>query len=957
MRMLVLFLGCISLTSFTFSQVPASVPPPPLKLLHLKPKHASLVTTSSEELEWQGNLEEAGEKFTTSIHSGVDVVRYRESNQTITGTLTLVDPNIPIKCSLGFTDGKLHSSERFHHKNGSITLGNGWLYGEYEIKNIKVGPPPPPFTYSGFEERIGRLFRISSLIETRPPLLAWLADRSSYYFDGKTDGLQSTHAHNGSKIAEGNYSNGTMNGLWEFWDESGHLVEAGTYANGVKSGLWRMWSADGEKLEEGEFEDGKRNGPWTEVFDKDGKAEGKGVYINGFKSGLWVYHFVGSELLKEEINYTEGYRDGFYRKWNAGNSKPTLGMEGNYTKGRKVGFWVGYYQNGQRLSEENYIKGKVQGMSYEWYENGQKKIESNHKDGSRDGLWTYWYENGQKQAEGNYTKGSKYHGLWTRWYENGQKRDEGIYDNGKKSGLWTDWLENGHKRIEAHYIDGELTNRSFWYENGQKESQSFYGDGIISTSWYENGHKKSEGKSVDYDGSRWFRPFGLWTYWHESGQKKSEGNYTTGTRRSGLWTHWHENGQKKEEGNYTNGKRNGVWKSYNYIGPNASISTHVETIWENGIAYDGLHRSWHENGTLKEEGNYTKGQKHGNWETWGSDGKKLVQEKWNSGKLSSSFVALEDTNNSGILTEWHYSKRKRAEGNFTDGVKSGYWKTWSIYGRQLKGGRYLDGLRVGFWEDAWGENLREISYLDQNITHERDSWQEFLVQVFEGVVHGTVTYWSFENRKEREDNFRMGILLHTKQWVEGQLSRETFFNKLGDGSMERAVSYYPNGQKASESQYNLGVKVSFTSWYENGQKQMEGNKSKGSMQHGLWTYWYENGQKKEESNWREGNKDGLATEWYENGQKKNQVLMRNNDVVNGNVWLPDGETCSVSDLKNGTGVLIFYDNDGTEVSRRKYKDGKREELETQWHDNGRTPPRLPEWLKNRMKKSEGEHTQ
>ena len=49
--------------------------------------------------------------------------------------------------------------------------------------------------------------------------------------------------------------------------------------------------------------------------------------------------------------------------------------------------------------------------------------------------------------------------------------------------------------------------------------------------------------------------------------------------------------------------------------------------------------------------------------------------------------------------------------------------------------------------------------------------------------------------------------------------------------------------------------------------------------------------------------------------------MRNNELVDGNAWLPDGESCSVSDLKNGNGVLVVYDNDGTEVSRRRYKDG------------------------------------
>ena len=58
-------------------------------------------------------------------------------------------------------------------------------------------------------------------------------------------------------------------------------------------------------------------------------------------------------------------------------------------------------------------------------------------------------------------------------------------------------------------------------------------------------------------------------------------------------------------------------------GPNSSISTYVETIWENGNLFEGFLRSWHENGALKEEGNYTQGKKNGDWETGG-----LMEINW-----------------------------------------------------------------------------------------------------------------------------------------------------------------------------------------------------------------------------------------------------------------------------------------------------------------------------------------
>ena len=82
-----------------------------------------------------------------------------------------------------------------------------------------------------------------------------------------------------------------------------------------------------------------------------------------------------------------------------------------------------------------------------------------------------------------------------------------------------------------------------------------------------------------------------------------------------------------------------------------------------------------------------------------------------------------------------------------------------------------------------------------------------------------------------------------------------------------------------------------------------------------------NGQKKAEGNFKDGKQDGLATDWYENGQKKAEGNMSYGKVVNGKVWLPDGRICPISKIKDGSGVFVVYDNEGKEVSRKKFKDG------------------------------------
>jgi len=39
-------------------------------------------------------------------------------------------------------------------------------------------------------------------------------------------------------------------------------------------------------------------------------------------------------------------------------------------------------------------------------------------------------------------------------------------------------------------------------------------------------------------------------------------------------------------------------------------------------------------------------------------------------------------------------------------------------------------------------------------------------------------------------------------------------------------------------------------------------------------------------------------------------------------WKPNGESCPVTNVKDGNGVVVTYKDDGTEAKRYTYKDGK-----------------------------------
>ena len=84
----------------------------------------------------------------------------------------------------------------------------------------------------------------------------------------------------------------------------------------------------------------------------------------------------------------------------------------------------------------------------------------------------------------------------------------------------------------------------------------------------------------------------------------------------------------------------------------------------------------------------------------------------------------------------------------------------------------------------------------------------------------------------------------------------------------------------------------------------------------------ENGQKKYEFHHKNGKLEGLWTEWHENGQKKGEGHYKDGKLETIVVWKSNGEKCPDTNVVNGNGVVVSYNDDGTEDSRYTYKDGE-----------------------------------
>ena len=67
---------------------------------------------------------------------------------------------------------------------------------------------------------------------------------------------------------------------------------------------------------------------------------------------------------------------------------------------------------------------------------------------------------------------------------------------------------------------------------------------------------------------------------------------------------------------------------------------------------------------------------------------------------------------------------------------------------------------------------------------------------------------------------------------------------------------------------------------------------------------------------------GWVKEMYDNGQIKVLMQVEGGKTLTIVSWKPNGEKCLDTNLVNGNGVVVLYNDDGTEFGRLTFKDGK-----------------------------------
>ena len=99
--------------------------------------------------------------------------------------------------------------------------------------------------------------------------------------------------------------------------------------------------------------------------------------------------------------------------------------DGQIVDGKKEGYWITYFANGNKRSEGRYIAGKKEGRWVQYYQNGNKASKASFRNGLYEGFYTSYYGNGNRRYAGPY------------------REHQGKSSDGRKEGVWNCYEEDG----------------------------------------------------------------------------------------------------------------------------------------------------------------------------------------------------------------------------------------------------------------------------------------------------------------------------------------------------------------------------------------------------------------------------------------------------------------------------------------------------------------------------------
>lgn len=287
----------------------------------------------------------------------------------------------------------------------------------------------------------------------------------------------------------------------------------------------------------------------------------------------------------------------------------------------------------------------------------------------------------------------------------------------------------------------------------------------------------------------------------------------------------------------------------------------------------------------------------------------------------------------------------QSKGNFNDKQeKTGPWEFYHANGNIRVKGIYANGKPEGkssSWYDN-GQKADESFYKD-------------------GELEGLSTEFFYNGLLRKVSHYKAGKKEGEETGYTSNGVKEYVAHYVNDAEEGLVTNYYKNGKIDNEATYKNGNPYgAYKSYYLNGSPKLEGS-FKDGIRDGVWKEYFNSGQVKSISNYVAGKNEGSYVSYYWNGQpmvKSNYVkdklegkfedfdndgkLYSDSYYENGKLkelkfYNKAGGTISIDNIRNGAGVLVYYDGKGNKNSEGYFtKEGLRNGKSTWYYTNGKT---------------------
>jgi antitoxin component YwqK of YwqJK toxin-antitoxin module len=261
----------------------------------------------------------------------------------------------------------------------------------------------------------------------------------------------------------------------------------------------------------------------------------------------------------------------------------------------------------------------------------------------------------------------------------------------------------------------------------------------------------------------------------------------------------------------------------------------------------GNYKAFDQDGQVIMQGEFLNGKQNGKWtQRFTKDEGHLFSADGDTeftGPFTSEATFLEGQLH-GLWTIKDSNGQSVIEFSFDNGIRNGNWTWFHPNGRKRLEAMFKSGMLNGDVQEFDREEkpISKTTYVDGKLLEKVTGWYTVGQKRYEGY------YLKSDDMPEA-----------TYEWWNSKVT--TTAAKAGPNDQKHGVwiSWYPNGAKQTEAQYDRDVRVGKFKWfYENGTPEAEGEYDSGKRI-GTWITWHPNGLKESQGDFKE---DRLISKWF-----------------------------------------------------------------------------------------------